>query len=396
MTRKRSDPLGPGGAIEEIAAGPAAPPLPEERLPTASELIVRAGIASWSLVGIFVVAGALILALRTIEVLLPPVIFALVLVLLLQPLVTRLVSRGVRRGIAVAVVYLALLAAIGGFAFVGIPAVVGQGQAFAADLPSLLEKGGSLAARVSQRLRQDELGSGIARTISDYVTENADLLPSQLSRFAAFGLRLAHFSVVIIVGLFLGIYVLLALPRMGVAFTRLVPAERRAQLAPISARLREVFTGFLRARLIISAVVGLVTGLGLWLVGMPFWLLLGVIVGLANLVPVLGSWIGGLPVLLVALVTKPPAFLLVVLVVLIVAHAIDGYVLSPHLMRQAIDMHPITVLLAVIVGGALLGVWGIFAAVPIVGALQVTAQEGLRRGRLASEAGEMPVSPVSQ
>ena len=68
---------------------------------------------------------------------------------------------------------------------------------------------------------------------------------------------------------------------------------------------------------------------GMWAVGMPFWLMLGVIVGVANLIPMFGAWIGAIPVILVSLATKPPAFLLVVLAVIAVAHVVDGYVLSP-------------------------------------------------------------------
>jgi predicted PurR-regulated permease PerM len=243
-------------------------------------------------------------------------------------------------------------------------------------------------------LNQDDLGRRIRDSITDYVNENAGSVGENVSRFARFGLRLANFLVTVVVGLMLGLYFLLSMPRIGATFTRVVPADKRAELAPISARMRDVFTGYLRARLIVSLVVGGLAIFGMWAVGMPFWLILGVIVGVTNLIPMIGSFIGGVPVVIVALLTKPPIFIFVALVVLVVAHAVDGYILSPIVLRTTTNLHPIVVLLAVIIGGALLGLWGIIAAVPIAGGIQVVVLELLRRRRLEAEPDAFERSPA--
>ena len=108
---------------------------------------------------------------------------------------------------------------------------------------------------------------------------------------------------------------------------------------------------------------------------MPFWLLLGTIVGVANLIPMLGSWIGGIPVALVALLTKPPSFLLVVLAVVAVSHMVDGFVLSPLVLKETTDLHPVVILLAVLLGADLLGFWGILAAIPVAGVINFLLRE---------------------
>lgn len=387
---RTTDPLGPGGSIEEAGAGTA----PNGRLPTVSQLIVRAGIAAWSLVGALVILAAVAYVLRQVDAIFPPVIFAFIIVLLLEPFVAGLVARGIRRGAAVAIVYAALLAAVVGGSSVAIPAMVRQGQQFAQDVPGLLEEGGSIAATTFRRLNQDEIGRRVKRSITEYVNENAGSVTENVSRFARIGLRLANFAVTVVIGLILGIYGLLALPRMSATFNRVVSADRRAQIAPVSARVREVFTGFLRARLIVSAVVGGLATFGLWALGMPFWLILGLIVGITNLIPMIGSFIGGIPIVLVALLTKPPLFVLIVLVVLVVAHAVDGYILSPIVLRETANLHPIVVLVAVLIGGALLGVWGILAAVPVAGAIQVLVLELLRKRRMEMETEAVGESPA--
>ncbi|MCA1831873.1 MAG: AI-2E family transporter [Actinobacteria bacterium] len=269
-----------------------------------------------------------------------------------------------------------------------------QGREFADSVPDLLRHGGSLAAKTFRRLNQDELGRRVRDSITDYLNENAGSLSDQLSRFAQIGLRLANFAVTTIIGLILGIYGLLALPRMGAAFARVVPAAQRAHIAPVSLRVREVFSGYLRARLIVSIVVGGLATLGLWLIGMPFWLLLGLVVGFANLIPMLGSFIGGIPVLLVAVLTKSPLSMLATVGILMAAHAVDGYILSPVILRETTDLHPVVVLLAVLIGGATLGLWGVLAAVPVAGAFQAIGSEFLKRHRERKEAEAAATTPA--
>jgi predicted PurR-regulated permease PerM len=133
--------------------------------------------------------------------------------------------------------------------------------------------------------------------------------------------------------------------------------------------------GFVRARLIVSAAVGVLATIGLWAVHMPFWLLLGVVVGVANLIPMLGSWIGGIPVAVVSLATKSPSFLLVVIPVIVVAHLIDGWILSPIVLKETTDLHPVVILLAVALGAELMGFWGILAAIPVAGVIHFALRE---------------------
>jgi len=127
--------------------------------------------------------------------------------------------------------------------------------------------------------------------------------------------------------------------------------------------------------------------LGLWAIGMRFWLVLGLLVGIANLIPVLGSWIGGIPVLLVALLTEPPSFLFAAAGVMVGAHLIDGWILSPLVFRGTLHLHPVVTLLAVVVGAEVLGIWGVILGVPIAGIIQYAAGRAIAPYR-------HPVEPV--
>jgi predicted PurR-regulated permease PerM len=191
----------------------------------------------------------------------------------------------------------------------------------------------------------------------------------------------------------LGFLLLLSLPETTRGMMAMVPPAGRQHLGPPLAEVRRIVAGFLRARLIVSAAVGVLATVGLWAIHMPFWLVLGVIVGVANLIPMLGSWIGGIPVALVALLTKPPSYLLVVIPIIVVAHLIDGWILSPIVLKETTDLHPVVILLAVVVGADLLGFWGILAAIPVAGIIHFALREWVvpRITGVVSASGPVPI-----
>jgi predicted PurR-regulated permease PerM len=212
----------------------------------------------------------------------------------------------------------------------------------------------------------------------------------ELNTFVGAGMGLAHAGLVLVLGGFLGFLLLLSLPSMAGGMRALVPVSLRGEVDPWLGQVQQLLGGYVRARLLVSGAVFVLATIGLWAVGMPFWLLLGFIVGVANLIPMFGAWIGAIPVVLVSLATKPPAFLLLVLVVIAVAHVVDGYVLSPIVLKGATQLHPVVVLLVVLVGADLFGFWGVLAAIPVAGIVQLA----LRTWVLPRLGGGLGLPPV--
>ena len=115
----------------------------------------------------------------------------------------------------------------------------------------------------------------------------------------------------------------------------------------------------------------LLATVGMWAGRDAFWLDPRRDRGVANLIPMFGAGSGhpghsGQPG------DEAPAFLLVVLAVVALAHVVDGYVLSPIVLRETTNLHPVVVLLAVLVGADLYGFWGVLAAIPVAGIVQLT------------------------
>jgi predicted PurR-regulated permease PerM len=335
--------------------------------------LVGWGVVAWSGIGGLILIGVAGRILSRFAGVFPYLVVAALVVVVLNPAVQRLTSVGIPRRAAATIVFLAALGLTAGVVSLVIPALIHQGQHLISSSPQLIQRGGGLFDRLSRSTNPLLHRAGEAGVT--WIQDHAGNAPRALQTLTDAGLKLAHAGLILVVGGSLGFVLLLSLPETARGVVALIPPAARERLGPPLAEVRRIVAGFVRARLIVSAAVGLFATIGLWAVHMPFWLLLGVVVGVANLIPMLGSWIGGIPVAVVALATKSPSFLLVVIPVIVVAHLIDGWILSPIVLKETTDLHPVVILLAVVLGAELLGFWGILAAIPVAGIINFALRE---------------------
>lgn len=189
-------------------------------------------------------------------------------------------------------------------------------------------------------------------------------------------------------------------PRVVQHGRELVPANGRERWFDLIGKMDRALSGFIRGRLTISACLGVMYAVGWMMCGVPHGVLLGLAVGLCSLVPYLAAV--GLPLawvlLAVSLAGTPPGertgfyfaeggqgaaaiiwwkVLLFPLIVNVVAQLVEDYVLNPAIQGKATNLHPVTILLAAIAGGALAGLYGMILAVPVAACLKILLQEVL-------------------
>jgi len=152
---------------------------------------------------------------------------------------------------------------------------------------------------------------------------------------------------------------------------------------------------YLRGQAIDALLVGILSTLGLLIINIflhnpvPYFVLVGMIAGFANLIPYLGPVVGAIPALVIAIITNPPNLLMVlvwIVVMFIVVQIIDNTMISPLVVSRSVNMHPLTVVAAVLIGGKVGGPLGMLFAVPIVGIFKVMLVElswGLKKYRLS-------------
>jgi len=109
----------------------------------------------------------------------------------------------------------------------------------------------------------------------------------------------------------------------------------------------------------------------LWLIDLPFWLLIGMIAGFFNLVPLIGPYIGGVPAVLIALTTAQPSTAIWAALVLLIVQQIDNHFISPLVMKRAVKLHPVVVMVVLLLGGSLFGFFGLLVAVPATAAIKI-------------------------
>jgi predicted PurR-regulated permease PerM len=167
----------------------------------------------------------------------------------------------------------------------------------------------------------------------------------------------------------------------------LIPPARRDSTVSFVTRYDKALGGFIRGQLIEATLVGVLTALGLTLLGVPNALLLGVTSGILNIIPYLGIVLSAIPALVVALTMADPlSGLWRVGLVYAVVQFIDGSVTGPKIVGDSAGLHPLWIMLALAIGGALLGFIGLILAVPIAILVKMVGQRVIQSRLEAKEA----------
>lgn len=307
-----------------------------------------------------------------------PLILGIGIAYLLDPAVTWLARHGVSRTFGAALIALLAVLVVALALALLVPKIVEETQELVTRLPNYLA---ALRARVAPWIADLEsryptqfaeakarLLAGVRENLPDVAARVAGWLAGLFASMLGLLLFLLN---LVFVPVF-AFYLLVDWPRLRDSLMDLVPLPYRAVTV---ARLREVnqaLGSFLRGQLTIAVILAAINATGLLLLGVPFGLVVGLVAGLANLIPYMALVVGLLPALLLCWAEHQNWLrLLAVAGVFTGAQMLEGTVLSPRILSRHVNLHPVVVLLAVIVGGSLFGVLGMLVAVPLVAAGQV-------------------------
>lgn len=351
-----SEPAGPGSNDESIS--------PEEKSPAPAP-IDRGRYSWWWLVTAG--AGALVVGLGlmgAIQLLARPIallIIALTIAATLSPIVNWF-DRWIPWVLALLLVYLLLILVFAGIGLIVIPPLVAQAQNISNQVPDI-------AAQVQKWL---------ANFGQIDTTSLINILTSQLSSAGSslVSLPVTIFSSIvdIVVIFFVSIYTLVAAPQMRRFILSLFPEGPDDRVIGVLAEMSNAMGGYFRGVAINSIIIGLLTYLGMLIIGVHFPLVLGILAGSLELVPMIGPVIAAIPMVITALL-QSPTLALIALVYAIAMHQFENQILVPNIMRSQTDISPLLVILALISGYTVGGVIGALTAIPIVAALKVVVLE---------------------
>lgn len=318
--------------------------------------------------------------------LVPLVGLALILAYILSPLVDRIQRYSpIGRTAATTLVYLGLLALLLTAPAVFAPSILEEARAI--DRGLIQDVINNLITRV-QAYRQDSevyvLGFpfNLSPAYDQLLASLRSLSGSVASQSIGFLLTFASGFASTLLGLFLMLVLSFYLVKDSYVIVsyleNLVPSPYRAEVITLVDEINQVWRDFFRGQILLVAVVGFVTWLGLFILGVPNALLLGIVAGLLELIPNLGPTLAAIPAVLIAyfqgsthLAISSGWFALIVLLLYVVIQQVENTILVPRIIGGSVHLHPVVVLIGILAGASLAGILGIFLAAPVLASIRV-------------------------
>ena len=307
----------------------------------------------------------------------------------LGPIVELLTGRGIKRSLAILLTYLMLLAGVFGIGLLVVPPIVNGVNDFAGNVPQYVE---DLRNSKTFRKYDDKY------KITPKLNEQAKKLPTHLSE-AVSGLRtvtVGVFGVIVqlVTILVMTFFLLLDGRRMLLFLLREVGPHHGERFERIGSDVYRAVGGYVAGNLLISVIAGVSSYIVMSIAGIPFAVPLAVLVALFDLIPLVGSTIAGAIIAVVAAIAGFPTKLIIWVIFLVVYQQVENNVLQPVVYRRTVAIHPLVVIVAVLIGGSLLGVLGALLAIPIAATVQILVKElwQMRREQLLPN--EVPPSTL--
>lgn len=321
---------------------------------------------------------------------LTPFIAAFVLAYLFRPVAVLFEKLGASRNVAVLLVFLLIIALVVLVVLLLIPPLQQQTMLLIDMLPAIFDWTQEVAVPwVASRLGIDPANLAFDRlreAIQENLAQAGTLATAVLRRITTSSFAVAAFITNLLLLPVVTFYLLRDWEDMWASLAGLVPRPLLPTAYDLAHEADERLAGFLRGQLLVMLVLGTWYGVGLWLAGVEFAILIGVFAGLVNFVPYLGFAVGFIAALASALFTgSEPLTYLLISAVFLSGQALEGSVVTPYLVGDRIGMHPIMVIFMVLAGGKLFGFLGILMALPAGAVIAVFVRhlrDSYKRSRL--------------
>ena len=288
----------------------------------------------------------------------------------LDPVVRRLERLRLKRGQAVALLFVGVVVFISGFIAAVVPPLVRQVTEFATNLPDYVQDLAESNPRIERFVENNDIPARLQEA-----TRNAPtIIGGSLGRVVGVaGSVLASVFNALTV-LVLAIYFLLSLSKIRHGTLRLVPRTKRERTKELLDPILEKIGGYIACNIAISLIAGVLSFIFMAVAGVPFPVALALWVAIADLIPLVGATLGAIPAVIVAFFTSIPLGIATLAFFLAYQQA-ENYLIAPRVMTRAVDVSPAAVLLAALIGAALLGFVGALMAIPAAAAIKLIANE---------------------
>jgi predicted PurR-regulated permease PerM len=281
----------------------------------------------------------------------------------------RLVPVGTRRlprWLAILVVYIVIVGVVVAIAVMVIPPLVDQAQQLWHELPSLIDR--------AQTWLLERGWTSHRVTLREAVQRAPGSPGSAVGTVATAVSNVATAVVGAITVLILTFYLLVESDTLFAGFARLFSREQRPRVVDAAREIAVKVSAWLSGQLILAGTIGGSSAIGLYLIGVPYFYVLALVSALGEMIPVVGPILAAIPATAAAFTVSPRTALYTV-IFFIAQQQAENHLLVPKIMQRQVGVSPVVVIIALLVGGSLLGILGAVLAVPTAAILQVIVQE---------------------
>jgi predicted PurR-regulated permease PerM len=314
---------------------------------------------------------------------------SIVLLLLLASLVTVLLMpvvdgltrlRHMPRPLAVVIAYLVVAILFASVLYAVIPPLVQQGDQLVQVLPGYFQSltaPGSPLTDAMARFGINPTASGLG----NLGTQAQQVAQAVLSNIATVVRDITTVAVGIVVVLVISFYLLNEGHEFRAKLDKLIPRDHRGTSDFLTDSAINAVAGYVRAQLLVALMVGVLAGFAAWLIGVRFPLIIGLLAGVLELIPFFGPTLGAIPAVLIATFQGPWVRVGLIIVAFIVIQQIESNIVGPRIMARGVGLHPLVVIVAVLIGIEVAGIWGALFAVPGAAILVAVGRRVYRMNR---------------
>jgi len=324
-------------------------------------------------VGVLVAYG-LVQVVSELTTVLTLLTISLFLALGLEPVVEWARRKGMPRGLAIALVFIVVVALFVGFGFTIVPVLIAQGGELATEVPIYFTQ----LQQAEWFTRMDDRYDVVSRFAGELESQ---LTNGETASILFGGVLGAGAAVVggvfnIFTVLVLTLYFLSSMPRLRATAYRMVPRSRRQRVTLLGDEISRRIGGYVIGQIAIATLNGLCTYVVLIIIGIPYPALLALVVGLFGLIPLVGATLGAVVVVTVALFGSVSDAVAVGGYYLFYQQ-VENYVIAPKIMQRAVSVPGALAVVAALAGGSLLGILGALIAIPLAAGLLLIVQQVL-------------------
>jgi len=303
-----------------------------------------------------------------------PFIMAIIISYILQPLVIKLEAKKIKRTAGIMLIYLVFVVTLVLLTVFVVPQLINNTRELIDILPGITievrDNFNGMVKIISSSKWPEDIKSAMFKEINNGVQIAENMILDALKNTLAGLMRTVNTLLDVVLAMIIAYYILKDAEYFKNISLSLVPRKWRNGLIGTFREINVVLSKFIQGQLLTALIIGILETIALFIVGVKYPLILGMIGGVANIIPYFGPFIGAIPAVAVALIESPVKALWTVIAFIIVQQLDNGFI-SPKIIEGKLGLHPVTTILAVLIGGEFFGIIGMLVSVPIAAIIKV-------------------------